>query len=216
MELDPDAFNALLDHLGEDWQWRKSWSCACLNPNSGSPLVNCPRCAGKGRFWDPPVTGTAGVASSNIQQQWAKLGNWDQGDIVVSIPENSPLYDIGLYDRALLPTSTEPFSRTLRRGAPNDRLLATPAEITRVFWYDGDNNLVEGGIPTVAANGVLTWASGAPPDGVAYSISGTRYLEYFCFGPMSADRMKHHGNRLPRRIVLKRFDLFGQRSGGQS
>jgi len=210
MRFNPSAFNSHLNNMGERFLWRKAAACPCINPNSGSPKPGCPNCGGGGRLWATAVAGLAGVASQKTQQEWAKFGQWESGDMVLSIPESSALYDIGQFDRVVHPTSSDPFSIPLIRNAPNERVPGVIEKITRVFWYNTSNVLVEGGIPTVGANGTLTWSSGAPPTGTTYSISGVRTKEYYCFGPFSNDRMKHQGMRLPRRMVLRLFDLFGR------
>jgi hypothetical protein len=212
MQFNPGAFNELLGNLGEYFNWRRASACPCLNPASLSPKANCPKCFGKGYLWGPGTRALAGVASSNVQQQWAKFGRWEQGDMVLSIPEDSPLYEIGMFDRVLCETSTDNFTLAMIRGAPSERMHGAVKEFTRVFWFDNNENIVEGGLPTVDVNGRLTWADGAPPGGKAYTIEGVKYQEYYCFGPFSNDRNKHAGMRLPRRMVLRKFDLLGRGS----
>lgn len=210
MQLNPDAFNALLEDFAEPMLWRRSNACPCLNPKSGAPDIHCPLCHGKGRIWAAPVDTSAAVASSSSQQQWAKMGLWAQGDLVLSIPESSALYDIAQYDRITQLTSTDDFSLPLVRGAPSERLHGRVKAVTRVFWLDGAT-VVDGGIPVVGDDGVPSWpGGGAPPAAKTYSVTGTRYNEYFCFGQFSNDRMKHGGLRLPRKMVLRKFDLFGR------
>jgi hypothetical protein len=210
MQLNPTAFNELLDNLGEPFEWRKSFSCACINPTSGAALHNCPVCDGKGRIWNPAVSVKAAIASSNTQLQWAKFGQWMQGDLVLSIPENSPLYDVAQFDRVVALTSTDEFSVPLVRGGQPERVHGKVVSLSRLFWLDG-STIVEGNLPTIQENGVPVWASGSePPAGKTYSLTGIRYNEYYCFGQFSSDRMKHAGLRLPRKMVMRRFDLFGR------
>ena len=59
------------------------------------------------------------------------------------------------------------------------------------------------------SNGQLSWSVGASV-GSQYSISGTRYSEYFVWDELPGDRKHHYGARLPRKLVLRRFDLFGR------
>lgn len=211
MKFNAQAFNAHLDNLGEYFLWRKSSACPCINPSSGSPKAGCPHCSGKGRLWEAPVKTKAGVASQKTQQEWAKFGQWESGDLVLSIPENSGLYEIAQFDRLVATTSTDSFSIPLVRGAVNERIPGQIKEITRVYWFNQAGEIVEGGTPAIGANGVVTWPNGgAPPAGATYSVSGVRYQEYYCFGPFSNDRMKHAGMRLPRRMVMRAFDLFGR------
>lgn len=211
MQLNPAGFNKLLNNLGEWFAWRQSFACPCVNPNSGAPLAGCPHCFGKGRAWvATPTRARAGVASSSTQLKWAQMGMWVSGDMVLSIPEDSPLYDISQFDRVAPETNAQDFSMPLVRGATKERVNGPVLSVSRVFWYDGQDT-VEGGIPIVAADGTLTWPNGGePPQGKTYSISGQRTSEYFCFGAFANDRFKHAGARLPKLMVLRKFDLFGR------
>jgi hypothetical protein len=210
MRLNPSSFNAHLYHMGQKVRWRKSFACPCINPHSGASKPNCPLCGGKGRLWDPAVDTVIGIASQNVQKMWAQMGQWEAGDAVVSIPEASAMYNAAQFDRVLMMNSTDGFSLVLTRGAANERLHEPIEKIERVFWLDAQSNIVEGRIPSVADNGALTWASGAPPAGTQYTISGTRYSEYFVFNQLPSDRGEHQGARLPKRVVLRRFDLFNR------
>lgn len=211
MQLNPQAFNALIDNMGESFLWRMAFSCPCVNPLSGSPKPGCLQCNGKGRIWNNPIECTAGVCSSSTQLNWTKMGRAETGDLVLIIAENSALYAVGQFDRVTAKTSTDPFSLPLVRGAPTERIFGPVQVFTRVFWLDASSAIVEGGLPVQAADGTLSWPNGgAPPAGTTYSISGSRYTEYFCFGAYSSDRMKHHGARLPRKMVMRRFDLYGR------
>lgn len=211
MQLNPGAFNALLNDMGEWFQWRQSFACPCLNPNSGAPAAGCPHCAGRGRLWNAPQRARAGVASSDTQQEWARLGQWVSGDLVLSIPEDSPLWDVTQFDRVTAESSTDDFSLAMVRGAVKERIHGQIQTITRVFWFDDLGDIVEGGIPEIAQNGTLTWPNGGePPAGTTYSLSGVKFGDYYCFGPLSGDRNKHGGLRLPKRMVMRKFDLLGR------
>ena len=210
MQLQPSAFNSFLAGIGQGYTWRKSYACPCVNPNSGAAKKNCPHCSGRGRIWDAGKSGVAGMAGAKTQKEWAQFGLWESGDVVVTIPENTPIYDIGQFDRMTALNSTEQFSIPLIRGE-NDRLHFQVQDIGRVFWINEAGAIVDGGIPTVSANGVLSWASGEPPEGQQYSLNGTRFLEYYCWGQFPSNRGMHSGARLPKRVVLRRWDLFGRK-----
>jgi hypothetical protein len=92
----------------------------------------------------------------------------------------------------------------------NDKIALPVQRIDRVYWIGAGNVIVEGGIPAVAGNGQVSWASGAPGAGTQYSVSGTRYSEYFIWDDMPGDRNHHYGARLPRKLVARRFDLYGR------
>lgn len=212
LELNPDAFNDFLYGIGQDCTWSKAYTCPCVNPASGSARPNCPRCSGKGRFWDTPMRTTVGIASQKVQLEWAKMGLWESGDAVAVIPENSVMYEIGQFDRVVMLNSTDHFSRVLTRDAVTERLLVPVERLTRVFWLADDGAVVDGGLPVVAADGTLSWPAGSvePPAGTQYSINGTAFSEYYCFGPFASDRNEHRGARLPKRLILRKWDLLGR------
>lgn len=210
MQLSPAAFNRHLEHMGQKVTWRKAFACPCKNPNSDAADPRCPHCSGKGYMWDPAKDSVVGVASSKVQREWAQFGLYQSGDSVVSIPENSPLYDMGQNDRVAMLNATEQFSLTLVRAAPTERLIGKIEVITRVFWLNAQKEIVLGDIPTVAETGRLTWASGAPPAGTQYTISGSKFSEFYCWGPYPSNRNEHQGARLPKRVVLRKFDLWGR------
>jgi hypothetical protein len=209
MHLNPAAFNAHLAHIGQQFSWQKAYDCPCISPHSGAASPTCTRCSGKGTVWAAAVEGTAGVAGQKVQREWAQFGVWERGDVVLTLPSDSPLYGMGQFDRVIMLNASTEFSLNLTRGQ-NDKLKFPVLSVARVFWYDGDDT-VEGGIPTVGADGTLTWESGEPPAGTVFSISGTKRPEYYCFGDFPSNRNMHSGAALPKRIVLRLFDLYNRR-----
>ena len=212
MQLSPAAFNAHLAAIGQQYAWRKSYACPCIDPHSGAAKPSCPLCAGRGRKWDAPVDGVAGMSGAKTQREWAQFGVYESGDVVVTIGSDSPMYGIGQFDRVTALNATNGFSVVLTRGALAERLLMTVASIDRVFWLTPDGAAtVNGNIPVLAASGTLFWPNGgAPPAGAKYTVSGTKFLEYFCYGDFASNRNMQSGSRLPKRVVLRDFDLFNR------
>lgn len=212
MRFSPQRFNRHLKNMGQDITWRPSFACSCFNLSSGAADPKCKLCSGKGRIWEVPNATVCGVAKQETQAEWAESGLWEAGDLVVTIPGNSPMWDAGQFDRVTMLNATDKFSQPLQRGAPTERLLFVPQRIERVFWrHPTTQALVEGGIPDVADNGILSWpAGGEPPPGMTYSLSGWKYAEYFVFGDFPSSRNMHQGAKLPKRVVLRRWDLFGR------
>lgn len=213
MRFNKDAFNRLLTGIGQRVAWRASYACPCLNRNSGASDPRCPLCTGIGRIWEKSVETVVGVASQKTQERWAKFGMFEVGDIVLVIPECSEMWDrAGQFDRVTSLNGLDGFSEVLTRGAPNDRLRYQVNSITRVFWRNPQDPrvIVEGGIPTVDEHGRLTWSSNEPPTGVSYSITGDRFSEYFMVDGFPSDRNQHRGMRLPKNVVLRKWDLFGR------
>lgn len=213
MRFSRTAFNRHLNNIGQRVLWRASYACPCVNRNSGAPDPKCPLCTGVGRVWDGAVETVVGVASQKTQERWAKLGMYEVGDMVLSIPENSPMWDRGgQFDRVTSLNGLDGFSEVLTRGAPSEKLRFQVNTITRVFWRNPQDPrlMVEGGIPTVDEQGRLTWSANEPPPGVTYSITGDRFSEYFMIDGFPSDRNQHSGMRLPKNVVLRKWDLFGR------
>lgn len=233
MRLSPDAFNTFLAGIGQQYSWRKSFACPCTNPNSGASRPDCPNCHGKGRFWAAGQPGVTGVASAKVQKNWAQSGRYETGDSVLVVPSDTPLYHAGQFDRVLLLNASDEFSITMVRG-DNDVFPFPIASIKRVFWLDAESQIVDGVIPTVDADGTMSWLTNInrafagldgsllfstsplpgepidPPEGVQYSVTGVKLLEYFIFDTMPSNRGEHSGAALPKNIVARRFDTFGR------
>ena len=45
---------------------------------------------------------------------------------------------------------------------------------------------------------------------MVYSLTGKKFDEYFIFGQYPSDRNQHSGMRLPRKLVARKWDLFGR------
>lgn len=214
MKFSSRAFNAHLDNIGQDVLWLRSWACPCMDSNTGSPKPSCPVCVGRGRIWDAPVSMVMGIASQSTQVKWAKMGQWEHGDMVVVIPENCEAWDFGgQYDRFITQQGFDGFSEVLTRGAPTEKLRQPVHDVFRCFWIDpaDPKRIVEGTVPTVDANGRPHWPNGGePPPGMKYSITGDRYSEYFMVDSYPDDRSEHRGMRLPKRVVLRKWDLYGR------
>lgn len=212
MRFNPAAFDRHVANLGQQVLWRSASACSCVNPDSGAPDPTCKVCHKKGWLWADPVQSVCGLTSQKLQREWAAFGLWESGDLVVTIPQNSPVWDSGQFDRLVMLNAKDRFSLPLKRGSAGESLSRFHvASISRVFWKaDNSGVVVEGGIPTVASDGSLSWASNAPPVGTQYSITGEKYAEYFVWGDMPSSRNEHSGMRLPKKVVLRRWDLFGR------
>jgi hypothetical protein len=151
------------------------------------------------------VPGEAGLVSREKMRNFAAFGEWDSDDIMLSIPSDSAFFAMGQFDRVTALNRSEPFSFNVVSGI-NSQLLFSIISVERVFWLV-DGEIVEGALPAVH-DGDLVWSFGAPPAGVTYSITGRRIPEYFCYMELPTDRPLHYGEKLPRRVVLRRFDLF--------
>lgn len=140
---------------------------------------------------------------------WAEFGLFEEGDLVATVPSDSPLYAMGETDKVAFTDSSEPFSSIIMSGV--DLLPFKAIIIDRVVWKDPVTHLlVNGGIPIQASDGTLSWVSDQPPVGVQISVSGRKIPTYFMFRDIVQDRHHSAGLPLPRRCVLRRFDLLGR------
>jgi hypothetical protein len=210
MDLAPDIFNDSIEQAGQRMWWRQAYLCPCRNPDSGAASPTCPVCRKKGVFWGKPGEVTAAVAGQRVQRAWAQMGMYETGDVVLSVPGDSPLYNAHESDRVLLTDSTEPFQSVLTRTTTQESLGFGVESIDRVFWLDANKSIVEGQ-PEIDSDGNVTWPNEpAPAAGVQYSLSGRKRPEYFIFGDIPGDRAHFGGLRLPRKMALRRFDLFAK------
>ena len=113
----------------------------------------------------------------------------------------------------MLINSTDVFSQPFTHGSPTEKIIFFVASVERCFWLDpATRQIVEGGIPVVAPDGTLSWPGGVgePPPATTYSLTGTRYDEYYVLDQLPSDRNEHSGMTLPKRVVMRKFDLFGR------
>lgn len=209
MRLSPDKFNRHLNSIGQNVRWRRADACPCFDPNSGAGTYGCPVCAGKGQIWADPIDCVVGVPNQGVKAQYAQFGQWEDGDAAVTVGSDSPMYSAGRFDRVTFMNTRDSFSQPLLHDGA-DRLYVPVASLRRCFWLDANKNIVEGGLPAVAADGSMTWASGEPPMGVQYVLSGEKFSEYFIFATLPNDRNEHQGAQLPTRIQLRKLDLLGR------
>lgn len=232
MNLSPARFNRFLHRIGQRVDWRPSHACPCRQAYSGTPDPACLYCGGKGRRWGAAQASLAGISSRDIARQLAPMAILDSGDVMLIIPSDEPVYAIGEYDRVSLTDRTEPFSLNLIAGV-NVPLHWDPVALDAVSWIvDGDlieqprtwetvtdpatgeTSTVETTPWTLDSHHRPVWDPDAdpyrgPPAETPYVITGRRHPEYFCYLTLALDRPHHAGAALPRRVVLRRFDLFG-------
>jgi len=213
--LNPAAFNGFLSgNIGQFMNWRKGHACPCFNPQSGAAQPGHPLCGGKGWIWDAPLKTKAGLTQQKVERAWAQFGQFEPGDGILTIPGDSVMYDFcGRFDRIELLNSTDAFKLLLVRGAPNERIFLPVVKFTRVFHLDNTETIqIEDVLPVLdQTTGVLTWPNNdGPPLGTKYSIAGVRNTDYYVFDNLPSDRNEHFGARLPRKLYMRRFDLFSR------
>lgn len=211
MRLNPAAFNRLLRNVGQDVSWRRSSPCPCRDRSSGAAKMRCKRCRGLGTLWAEPVPAHTGLSSLKVAREYAAFGRWESGDAIFTVPGNSPLFACGEHDRILMVNSTEPFQLVLKREAETRVRDGKVVSLDRCFSLGADDALVELDVPAWEDDGTLFWDTGelGPDPGQQFTLTGRRQPEYFILGDLPQDRAHHGGLPLPRRVAVRRFQLFG-------
>jgi hypothetical protein len=208
MHLDPTAFNTLLADMGQQVQWRRAHACPCRDERSGAARPGCSVCYGLGHYWSDSVDCGLALTGQRVQAEWAKLGLYESGDVVVSLPSDSPAYALGPFDRVTFTQSSVPDSVVLRDG---DRVREPVVAVDKATYFNGDTLTEITPPPSIAASGLPVYTGGtAPPDGAQVALTLRRHPEYFALQEFPQDRAHHGGKPLPRRVVLRKFDLFGR------
>ncbi len=213
MKLRPSHFNRHLKNIGQQVMWKRSYACACVGNTSGAPDPKHALCSGKGRLWDSGIATVCGVTKQVVEPEQAALGVFDSGDMVMTVGSDSPMWqNAGKFDRILLLNSTDVFSMPFTHNSVNERIIFTVQSFSRCFWLSPDKTaIIEGGLPDIDANGYMTWNHGGePPLGQVYSLTGTKFDEYYVLDSMPSDRNEHSGSPLPKKINMRKFDLFGR------
>jgi hypothetical protein len=215
MPFSPQAFNQFLGQygqIGQEYAWYQSDACPCKDPFSGAALPDCPVCAGKGVVYAEPITGVAALAGQRAQKDWAMFGQYEQGDLVLTIPQSATIYGMGQWDRVTALNTQQVFSQVLVAGSPLEKLWTSVLRLTRVFWLAADGKtIIDGDLPTLNPDGTLTWGTGVTPEpGQQYTIRGVKMLDYYCWGMYPTNRNFQQGLQLPRKVILRDWDLWSR------
>jgi hypothetical protein len=213
----PLLFNGLLaagqGGIGQRVLWRRSSLCPCRDVYSGQATPGCQHCHGKGIMWGRGVPAHTGLTSQKSARQWLDFSAIEQGDQVLTVPSDSPLYAAGENDLVIMADSSQPYQVVLLRDG-DEKADPTAYAFDRCFWLrPGTQALVEAAIPRMdPATGALSWPDPehAPEPGVHFTLRGRRRPVYFVFRDLPQDRAHAAGLPLPRRIVTRKFDLMGR------
>jgi len=216
MPFSVGAFNQFLGQsgqIGQAYAWYQSDACPCSDKYSGQALPDCPLCVGKGKIYPAtPVDGVAALAGQSSQKAWMTSGQYETGDLVLTIPQDAPIYGMGQWDRVTALNTQQVFSLVLTAGSPLEKLWTSVIGLTKVFWRTPDGTaIVYGDLPAVNPDGTLTWGEGVSPEaGTQYTITGTKKLDYYCWGMYPTNRNFQQGLQLPRKVILRDWDLFSR------
>ena len=213
MPMSVGRFNAQLRRQGQDMGWAKAARCPCRDIDSGAARRGCPICHSIGVFWSAPVASHAGLAGMKVQREWQSFGEYQSGDVVVSVPSDTPLYACGENDRVTFSQSSRSFDVVLTRGDPGEIIRSRVIAFDRCFRLTPDGRAIsECDLPLQNADGTVAFAAGVvqPDVGQQYTVMGRCRPEYFLFKDLAQDRAHYGGLALPRKLALRLFDLFAR------
>lgn len=211
IRLSPGLFNRQLGVMGQSMVWRKAMLCPCRDKHSGGAREDCPVCSGRGVSWGRGVPSKAGVVGAKAAKKQAEFGQWEDGDVALSVGSDTPMWLAGEKDRFRFLDGEMPFSVVLRHNGAA-RIDFVPVRFERCFWLRGDEDAYrEASLPRWdAATGSLSWPAGSvPPDaGDHFTLTGWKRPEYFLFGTVPVSRQHFNGLPLPRLFHCKKIDLI--------
>lgn len=210
MRLSPLKLDAHLNRKAQPMIWRRASLCPCRTKHTAGADSDCPTCNGLGTFWDRGRATAAAVVGAKAARGYADFARWEDGDVMLSVPGDSALWAAGEHDRVTFTKGEIPFQIMARRDGFS-RLNFAVAKLERCFWLSpGTRQVVEASLPKPDATGLLTWPDPdrAPDPGEQFTLMGTKRPEYFLFKDLPVSRAHFDGLRLPKRMLLRRFDLW--------
>ncbi|MDO8357313.1 MAG: hypothetical protein Q7U76_13060 [Nitrospirota bacterium] len=200
----------MLFSLGQTALWQQAQLCPCRNASTGGANVKDPVCGGTGYLWAAPIACSIAVEGMTTHREYAMTTECEKGDLVATLPSNSPAYQAGEYDRLTLTQSSIRLNHILVRGT-NDKLrYRSPIAIAQVFGLvNGVKTLLLPTADYTLSGQTIVWNSPRLPVGSQYSVLYTANPEYFVYKELVMDR-PHGGRSLPRKVHLRLMELFGR------
>lgn len=82
LEFDTKDMKRFIDDRGIKVLWERAYFCPCLNPDTGHPRVDCPRCHGKGIAYLPPKDTIMAIQSQEKGTNQLDIGILDTGTAI--------------------------------------------------------------------------------------------------------------------------------------
>jgi len=206
----PDRLNTMLQLIGQAATWERASRCPCRSTRTGGADVACVVCKGVGWIWDAPQPCSFGVSGSTPSRKFAAFAEWEDGDVLLTIPSDSPAYDMGERDRITLTDSSLRSAEVLTRGTQDTLRYRKPIAILTVWaivntirkeYYESIDYLMDG--PTIR------WLTDPFPAGQPYSVLYRARPEYFVYRELAGDRPMG-GRSMPRKVHVKLMELWNR------
>lgn len=162
--FDVNRFEEMIDRRGRSFQWERARRCPCYDPRTRSPREACSLCFGLGYTYKTMGDYRATILGITGSKQWARFGEWLQGDAVMTFPSSLL---IGDKDRITLTSGEFRESDVLVKGT-NDTLICP--NVLEVLECGDENRLYTVGRDFVLSGSTIVWRGLQPADGASYSV----------------------------------------------
>ena len=211
LRLSPAIFNRQLQFMGQSVLWRRAALCPCRDVYSGGSRQDCPVCTGRGWSWGRGIPSKTGVVGAKAGRKQADFGQWEDGDVALSVPGDTPMWHAGEKDRVQFMDGEMPFQVALRHDG-GARIDFVPLRFERCFWLRGNEAAFrDADLPKWdAGTGALSWPAGrTPPDaGEQFTLTGVKRPDFMLVSHLPISRAHFNGLPLPRLFQCRRTDLI--------
>lgn len=206
--------NQNLNDKSQQATWETASPCPCKAKRTGGADAQCPVCFGVGVIWNNATICRIALQGMKSVKEFAMLGMWEKGDIMVSLPSDSAAYECGENDRFTLDDSRLRISQVLTRSATVDLLKYTSIMSIEQIWAIASGARVDftRGIDYALVGNVITWLAPAAvplPVGTQYSVVYVAHPQYYVYRDLVTDR-PHGSQDLPRKVHLRLMELFSR------
>lgn len=218
-QFDVTAFEEMISRRGRPFLWERARRCPCFDPRTRSPQEVCPfapSCSGTGYVYATQGTYKATILGITGSKQWAKFGEWMQGDAVMTFP--SALL-IGDKDRITLSTGEYRETALLVKGKKDT--LPAPSTLEIVECHDGIR-FYRSGLDFDLVEGALVWKGLRPAEGANYTVLFRAHPVYVVWLQLPQIRAQVAGvtpsgaavtREMPRKVALRRWIDYTQPGG---
>ena len=200
----------MLELIGQAATWERASRCPCRSTRTGGADVACVVCKGIGWIWDAPQPCAFGVSGSTPSRKFAAFGEWEDGDVLLTIPSDSLAYDMGERDRITMTQSSLRSTEVLTRGTNETLRYSQPIALSTVWgivanarqeFYDSIDFQLDGH--------TMLWLTTTLSAGQQYSVLYTARPQYFVYRELVGDRPMG-GRSMPRKVHVKLMELFNR------
>lgn len=209
-------FENMISRRGRPFRWERARRCPCFNPQTRSPRETCIDCAGIGWVYRLIGTYTATILGITGSKQWAKFGEWLEGDAIMTFPS---ALGIGDKDRITLTTGDFRESELLTKGE-TDVLLNQ--EVVSIIECADEDTTYEEGLDFHLDGATIVWVGSQPADGVQYSVLYTARPVYVVWLQLPQIRAQVTApdstgtpvvKEMPKKVALRRWMDFTRPAG---